>query len=488
VLQSAETDYLDQSDELLGRDVRNPHELTRRTTAPLVGLLAALVGLGLIAAPAVGSGGLVQLPGQSGCVSQTGEEGCAKARALEGVYTVAVTTDGRTAYATSFDSDAIAIFARNPRTGELRQKQGEAGCISLSDREGCAVGRALDGARGIARSPDGRNVYVASPESNAIAVFARDQRTGALRQLPGKGGCVSPGGEGGCESGRGLEFVSAITTSADGRNVYAAADVSNALTVFRRNPRTGALTQLPGQAGCISESGQEECALGRGLDQAFFVSKTRDGRNVYAASFHSDSIAVFTRNPRTGALSQLPGAAGCVSRDGSGGACEKGKALDDVQVFVPTPDGRSGYGIAPAATSAEEGAGGISIFDRNPKTGALHQKAGTAGCVSFDGSGGSCEQARAVHQPSAATISPDGRSLYVGSFGSNAVAIFTRNPKTGGLTQAAAAAGCISQDGLDGCRKGRALDGVITLSLSPDGKNLYTASIGSGAIAILDRR
>ncbi len=447
-----------------------------------------LAGLGLIAAPAFGSGALVQLPGRSGCISQTGHEGCRKGRALEGVYTVAVTTDGHTAYATSFDSDAIAIFARNPRTGALTQKHGKAGCISLSGHEGCAKGRALDGARGIARSPDGRSVYVASPESNAIAVFARNPRTGALRQLPGKAGCVSLQGQGGCENGRGLEFASAITTSADGKNVYVAADVSNALTVFRRNPRTGALTQLPGQAGCISESGQEGCAVGHGLDSAFFVSKTPDGRSVYTASFRSDAVSIFARNPRTGALRQLPGPAGCVSQDGSGGACEKGKALDDVEVFVATPDGRSGYGIAPADLEAEEGAGGVSVFDRNPKTGALRQKAGTAGCISFDGSKGSCGKARALGEPTAATISPDGKSLYVGSAGSSAVAIFARNPKTGALTQAPGVAGCVSQGGREGCRNGRALDEVITLSPSPDGKNLYTASIGSDAIAIFGRR
>ena len=47
------------------------------------------------------------------------------------------------------------------------------------------------GSRAIAISPDGRDVYVASGGSDAIAVFARNPATGALTQLSGKRGCVA---------------------------------------------------------------------------------------------------------------------------------------------------------------------------------------------------------------------------------------------------------------------------------------------------------
>lgn len=450
---------------------------------------AALALLCLLAPGASASAaGLLQPRGKAGCVSQTGAEGCAKGRALAGVYTVVVTTDGRSAYASSFDSDAIATFDRDPRTGALRQKAGAAGCISLGGAEGCRKGRALDGARGIARSPDGRNVYVASPESNAIAIFDRDPRTGALSQKPGTAGCISVGGTEGCRAGRGLEFASAITISADGRTLYVAADESDAVTTFARNPRTGSLRQLPGEAGCISQTGTEGCAKGRGLDGVFFVAKSTDGKSVYAASFESNAVAIFARNQRTGALTQLPGSAGCISEDGSGGVCGQGRGLDGAVVLVATPDGRSAYAISSPLAESAPGSEAIAIFARDSRTGALRQKPGTGGCIAARGGEPGCAPGRALEGPAAGTVSPDGRNIYVGATDSNSVAAFDRNPRTGALTQPAGAAGCISQTGAEGCRRGRALEGVITLSPSPDGENLYAASIGSDAIAILDRR
>ena len=55
------------------------------------------------------------------------------------------------------------------------------------------------GSNAVAISPDGKNVYVASSRSDAIAVFRRNARTGRLAQRSGAAGCIA----GGCAEARG---------------------------------------------------------------------------------------------------------------------------------------------------------------------------------------------------------------------------------------------------------------------------------------------
>jgi DNA-binding beta-propeller fold protein YncE len=59
--------------------------------------------------------------------------------------------------------------------GTLTQKPGTAGCIreAASGRR-CVAGVALAGASSAAVSPDGLSVYVTSDDSNAVAVFDRE--------------------------------------------------------------------------------------------------------------------------------------------------------------------------------------------------------------------------------------------------------------------------------------------------------------------------
>ena len=64
------------------------------------------------------------------------------------------------------------------------------------------------------------------------------------------------------------------------------------------------------------------------------VAVSPDGANVYVASIASfsgvsDGVLVFDRNPSTGALTQKAGTSGCVTEDGTAGACADGTALVD---------------------------------------------------------------------------------------------------------------------------------------------------------------
>src|SRR3954447_8437586 len=80
---------------------------------------------------------------------------------------------------------AVPATAGAKAPGALKQLRGKAGCVGAptARRAGCATARALKGpgpfmgSRAIAISPDGRNVYVASSTSDAIAIFKRDKQS-----------------------------------------------------------------------------------------------------------------------------------------------------------------------------------------------------------------------------------------------------------------------------------------------------------------------
>jgi DNA-binding beta-propeller fold protein YncE len=78
--------------------------------------------------------------------------------------------------------------------------------------------------------------------------------------------------------------------------VYVASYGSDAVAVLARDPLTGALEQLPDQAGCVSFTGSETCARGRALEFPVSVAVGPDGTSVYVASFSSNAVPVFARS------------------------------------------------------------------------------------------------------------------------------------------------------------------------------------------------
>lgn len=434
-------------------------------------------------------GGLTQKAGTAGCVSESGTAGaCADGVGIDNPFGVALSPDGASVYTASDSSESVAVFDRSSATGALTQKAGTAGCVSEDGTAGaCADGIALSGADSVVVSPDGANVYVSSDDSDdssdGVAIFDRNPGTGALTQKAGTAGCVTEDGTAGsCADGTAIQDPKIVTVSPNGANVYVVSDTSNAIAIFDRNPATGALTQKPGLAGCISDDGTGgECVDGRGLFGISSVTVSPDGANLYTAAGSVDTVTTFDRDPTTGALTQKPGTAGCTSNDGTGGECVDGRELDGANWVVISPDGHNAY-----VTASQSNA--VTAFDRNASTGELTQKPGSAGCISLTGSGGACADGTALNFALGLATSPDGLSVYAGAPGSAAVAVLDRDPATGVVTQKAGMAGCVAEGGAGGaCTNAHELNTTRTLAVSPDGANLYAAAISSDSVTVFDR-
>ncbi|MGA7436447.1 MAG: hypothetical protein WBW44_12635, partial [Solirubrobacterales bacterium] len=144
-----------------------------------------------------------------------------------------------------------------------------------------------------------------------------------------------------------------------------------------------------------------------------------------------------------GSLVQKAGTEACISETGSSGACADGVGLDDSRSVTVSPDGKSAYAAAGSSDA-------VAVFDRDITTGALAQKAGLEACVSESGSGGSCTDGVGLNGSRSVTVSPDGKSAYIASVISDAVAVFDRNITTGALTQKAGLEACVSESGSGG--------------------------------------
>jgi hypothetical protein len=399
-------------------------------------------------------------------------------------------------------------YAAQP-LGALTQLSGTAGCFTFdgSSEDGantCSKARGMAEGESAAVTPDGANVVVGSyPDSGfslgpGYAVFSRNQTTGALTQLAGKAGCLTPDGSstagaGTCTVARGLSTESGdghdVVYTADGSMAYIAADGDPAsIMIFQRNTSTGALTQLSGTAGCITTDGSSQAGAGTCLADSHLLDASgltlsADGKFMYVTGTGgSEQIEVYSRNTTTGALTDIQ----CISQAPAPTGCSTGRVVGDSQFIALSPNGLHAY--------AGQYGNGISVFDRNATTGKLTQKSGTAGCITNDGTddtgAGTCATGRETEGTFPLLIAPNGQTLY--NTGSEGLATFHVNGD-GTLTQLAGANGCMTDDGKDNtgastCAVGRAVENPYGGAIAPDGKTLYISEYGRsqiGGVAIL---
>ena len=363
----------------------------------------------------------------------------------------------------------------------------------------------------------------------ATALAVPGQPAGSVHQVSGKNGCYtsdgsSEAGSGTCHNIRGGDGATTTAISPDGHFAYLVgygngSTVPPVLSLFKRNTKTGALRQLAGKSGCFSRDGSSEdgpntCATARDLDtgDATSIAISKDGRFLYVASQYQPDdhpvggVAIFARNLKNGALHQLKGKAGCISRDGSSqngpGTCTRAREVEFVSNVHITPDQKflyaSDYGDYPHS--------GIAIFRRNVKNGELHQLKGQNGCISGNGTSFSsgtkkvCRTMANVSDPwDVAT--PDNRFVYIPAATTNTtsgvalVQAFQRNAQ-GGLVPLKGKGKCVSDDGKShagACIDGRGLFRPERAVLSKNKRFLYINSYGysnpssPSPVAVLNR-
>ena len=200
---------------------------------------------------------------------------------------------------------------------------------------GCRQGRALDDPAGVAVSRDARNVYVASRK--ALAILSRNRATGALSQPPGTRGCVAEGGLSGCGRARMRDPID-VEVSRGGGRVYAMSLDPPGIAIFARNRRTGTLRQLRGRRGCIEPSPSRVCTPGD-IDSLNDFALSPYGRTLYAinSGTRTSGVVAFRQVPH-GGLEQLPGRRGCVTNPRKPG-CGRHRSLDLATSVVVTGEG-----------------------------------------------------------------------------------------------------------------------------------------------------
>jgi DNA-binding beta-propeller fold protein YncE len=340
-----------------------------------------------------------------GCLNDTGSQNCGDLAQspLDGASDVAVSPDGRSVYVASFGARAVLHFFREPG-GQLFYD----GCLANDASDGCVdlPGAPLEGAGTVAVSPDGRSVYVGG------ITLARFGVSGPEGQIVYTG-CLNNDGSHGCVDlpGEPLDGVDDVAVSADGKSVYAASFTGDTLGVLLRDKVTGKLDW----DGCLNDDGSDGCVNvpGSPLDGAIGVTASADGRSVYVASAVSDSLSHLARNQATGGLAWVD----CLSNDGSDNCVDvPGAPLDYAADVAVSPDGRSVY-VAAYDSDA------VAHVVRDPRTGRL----AWGGCLADTGAEGCVDVAAApLNGAQAVAVSPDGRSVLVGSAFGSAVARFAR--------------------------------------------------------------
>ncbi len=339
----------------------------------------------------------------------------------------------------------------------------------------CTTAKGIDDATDIAISPDGKFAYAAATSSNSIAIFSRDGDSGELTQLAGNAGCIAAREApiAGCAQGNGLEGPSALAMSPDGKNVYVTTftldpgaqptpEIEGTLLTFTRNASSGALTQNSCVVGGVPPSGSPTpvpipvsapsgCTMATfsnaaavPLGTASDVEVSPDGNSVVTSSFLPGAVINWSRNASTGAVTPSQ----CLGNNhsifptdgsltdvctGATGAQVKGLGYPlDVEF---APDGSKVYaaalgleqdettieiipGVPVQAVPAADEPGSIALFNR-AGNGSLSQAASPAGCIDDTRDpvlpDTSCSHRTALLNPYRVNVSPDSKNVYVGT-------------------------------------------------------------------------
>jgi len=498
----------------------------RQARLLILAALASISGLTLAPASATAAAGFGRLSGAGGCLvapglgsGGSGTEGCGVGKGLIGPSAVAVSPDGANVYVASGNAGAtvaasfgsLAILKRDPATGAVA----EVGCLSSDGTDGrdgasgaCSATPSLLGADGVAVSPDGLTVFVASSYSGSVVAFARSSVDGSLTRI----GCLQSRSVG-CPYANVFTSSGALVASADGHSLYVAAPAVGSVSTLTSGAAAPATAPAPAPAGssatstpeatvaslfgalhtqslanpCIAVNGFDgACSVGvatQGLDS---LALSPDGKQLYGAAPGSNAVDVFTPDA-TGTLTETS----CLKVDPPPGLCHASTLMTSPTLLAISPDGRNVYGADSSAGTSK-----VDVFSRDPSSGALTE----ASCVDFlappkhpeskeeeeeeeanekhePGPADPCASVPGLRSVAALAVSGDGSAVY--AIGSGSAVIFSRDASTGKLTETSCAD---SEDSR--CTSMPSLGGVDGAAVSPDGREVYVTAKDAGAVTV----
>ncbi len=302
-------------------------------------------GDGGVVALVRGPNGSLRQPARSaGCITQLARSGCARGRALVQPRHMAVSQDGRNVYVATANG-AVVVLRRDVGTGRLRQPAGEAGCVisqSAPTSFGCARLPIPDvRPRDVAVAPDGDYVYVLAGgfETGVLQVYDRTPGTGDLRFV----GCLSNTVTSQCERATGLRGPRGLAISPDGRTVYVASHYlrdGGTIATFARAAPTGSVVQIDAPAGCWSALPMDGCARGPGWIDPNALVVSHDGKTLYAAhtgGFGGGVLSSWSREDFAGEVHYGSCIAGNIK------PCTHARGMRDFSEVSISADGRTLY-------------------------------------------------------------------------------------------------------------------------------------------------
>jgi DNA-binding beta-propeller fold protein YncE len=380
---------------------------------------------------------------------------------------VAVSPDGRHLFvATNLPDSSLYSFIRDPATGSVTLFDTETeGVDDPSDAGGPAAG--IYEAKAVAVSPDGAHVYVTDTSTYSVSAYRLDasgELTYLESEIDGVNDAADPGG-----TVDGLYEGWDVVVSPDGGGVYVAANNDDGVSAFTRTAATGTLSFVEAE---LDNVGGNPLNSMTGTE-ALAISP--DGKNIYVAARDVQAASVFSRDPGTNALSFVE-----VERQGDDDASDPGGTVDGLDNgpddVVVSPDGAQVYFLSSTK---------VAVFDRDATTGRLSFSEVEENGVDDPGDPGGTVDG--LLSGRVVTTSADGGEVYAaGTGGAGALVTFSRDKATGKLSFLE-----VEREGVDDPTDagGRAagLGRIEAMAVAPDDRNLYAVAEFDHSLTIFDR-
>jgi 6-phosphogluconolactonase (cycloisomerase 2 family) len=337
---------------------------------------------------------------------------------LDGAQGVALNGNGTSLYVAGVRDDAVAAFSRAVPTGALTWLEAEIDGIGAAD--------GLNGASAVRVSNDGQQVYVTGFEEGALAVLARasDGTLAPLQSIATPkyfqasdvettigGGTVYVAAIGVRVLSR--DLVSGLLTEVDALEMLPYGVFSSDSMVLSPDGRHLYVTDwytdrvvtlgVDGATGGLAYLGHVDCGAvgGDGYQHASRIAIAPDGARVFVLRSLEQEIAVYLRDPATGAL----------AFEEAHGTGDPGLPDFNVTDVAVSSDVRHVYATVWATPAL---LGGIQIFAIDASVEFAQQLRNGFGGV------------QDMNAPTGVVVSPDGRHVYATAGASGSVARFTR--------------------------------------------------------------